>query len=172
MQPQPLGPGILIAFFYILLAAQNCRHQAHAEGNLLGPGEQVVVAENGRQTIEGGGDVGEVKAAVGAWRLHLVENHRVAFPLQTVFDIQLLKQLAHVAVSAEKDVQAGLIPVSVFVLPGRHLAAQHIAGFHHHRRMAGITEVLRARQPGEPCSGNDDAHTNFQKSRCNLKGGD
>jgi hypothetical protein len=82
----------------------------------------------------------------------------VAFPLQTVFDVELSEQLAHVAVSAEEDVQTGFIPVTVVVLPGRHLAAEHITGFVHHRRVAGIHQIFGAGKTGQTGTDDGDAH--------------
>ena len=168
VQLQPFTPGILIAFLHVALAAQHRRHQTQTKGNLLGPGEHVVVAQNRRHTVEGGGDVGKVEAAVGARRLLLVEDHRVALPLQPVFDVQLLEQLAHVAVGAEENMQTGLIPVAVLVLPGGHLAAEYITGFHHHRGVTGVAEVLGTGQTSQTSTGNGDAHEQPQ-SGGNLK---
>ena len=158
MQPQPFGPGVLITFLHVRLPPQHRRHQAEAKGDLLRPGEHVVVAENRRHAVEGSGDVGEIKTAVGAGVVLLVEDHRVAFPLQPVFDVQLGEQAAHVAIGAEEDVQAGLIPVAVVVLPGRHLAAQHVAGLKHDRSVAGVAEVFGAGESCQAGSGNGDAH--------------
>ena len=155
---QPFRPGVPVALLHILLTPQDRRHQADAKGDLLGPGEQVVVAQDRRQAVKGSRDVGKLETAVGAWGFLLVEDHRVALPLQPVFDVQLLEELAHVAVRAKKDMQTGLIPVAVSVLPGRYLAAEHVAGLDHHWGVAGVTEVFGARQTGEPCSGDDDAH--------------
>ena len=59
-----------------------------------------------------------------------------------LLDVQLLKELEHVRVSPEKDVQAGLIPVAIFVLPGCNLAAKNITSLDHNRGVASITEVL------------------------------
>ena len=165
VQPQPFGPGILIAFLDVLLAAQHRRHQTDAEGDLLRPGEQVVVAEDRRHAVEGCGNIGEVEAAVGAGGLLLVEDHRVTLPLQPVLDVQLLEQLAHVAIRPEKDVQAGLVPVAVLVLPGSHLAAQHVPGLHHDRGVAGVAEVLGTGQTSQPSTSNGDAHTQDRNQR-------
>ena len=156
---QPLGPGVFIALLHVTLAPQHRRHQAQSEGNLLRPGEHVVVAQNRGHTVEGRRDLRKVKTAVSAGRLLLIEDHRVALPLQPIFDVQLLEELAHVAVSTEKDVQPGLVPVAVLVLPGGHLAPEHIASLHHHRSVAGIAEVLGSGKTRQSGTGDRDPHS-------------
>ena len=42
--------------------------------------------------------------------------------------------------------------------PYDRFAAEHIAGFHHHRGVAGIAEVLGTGQTGQTSTGNGDAH--------------
>ena len=158
VKPQPLRPGVLVALFHVLLAAQHGGHQAKAKGNLLRPGEHVVVAQDRRHTVQRGRNVGEVEATVGARGFLLVEDHRVALPLEPVFDVQLLEELAHVAVRTKEDVQARLIPVAFLVLPRRHLAAEHVAGFHHHRGVPRIAEVLGTSQTRQTSTGDGDAH--------------
>jgi hypothetical protein len=49
---------------------------------------------------------------------------------------------------------------SVFVLPSRHLAAQHVAGLHHDWGVTGIAEVLGAGETRQASTGNGDAHNN------------
>ena len=161
---EPLGPGVLVALLHVALAAQHRRHQAQAKADLFGPAEHVVVAQDGRHAIDRGGQVREIKTAVGARDLLLVEDHRVALPLQPLLDIQLLEELEHVRVSPEKDVQAGLIPITVLVLPGRHLAAQHVAGFHHNRRVASITEVFGTGEPSKAGSSNCHPHRRARRT--------
>ena len=82
----------------------------------------------------------------------------MALPLEPVPNAQLGKQLQHVGIGAKKDVQTGFVPVAVFVLPGRHLAAEHIAGFVNHRGMAGIAQVFGTGQPRQPRTRNRHPH--------------
>ena len=170
MQLQPFTPGILITFLHILLAAQHSRHQAQAEGNLLGPGEHVIVAQNRYHPIEGGWQIRKVKTAVGARGFLLVKDHRVGFPLKTILNVQLLEQLAHVAIGAKENMEPGFVPIAILVLPGRHLAAKHVPGLHHHRGVARITEIFGARQAGKTSTGDDDTHFESTKCEDNLKG--
>ena len=104
VKAQPLRPGVLIALLHVLLAPQHGGNKTHAEGDLLRPGEHVVVAEDRGHTVEGSRDIGEIKTAIGAGRLFLVEDHRVALPLEPVLDVQLFEELAHVAVCTKEDV--------------------------------------------------------------------
>jgi hypothetical protein len=72
----------------------------------------------------GAGKVWEVEAAIGSRLFRLVEDHRVAFPLQPVLDVQLFEQLQHVWVSPKKDVQPGFVPVAIFILPRQQPSRQ------------------------------------------------
>ena len=164
VEPEPFGPGVLIALLHITLAAQHRGHQTQTKADLFWPAEHVVVAQDGCHTIDRCWQIREIKAAVGARDIFLVEDHRVAFPLQPLLDVQLLEELQHVRVGPEKDVQAGLIPITVFVLPGRHLAAQDVAGFHHHWRMAGITEIFGTGEPSEASSSNCHPHRRARRT--------
>ena len=82
----------------------------------------------------------------------------MGLPLQAIFNIQLGEELAHVAIGAKKDMQAGFIPVTVLVLPGRHLAAEHVPGLEHDRHMAGVAEVFGAGETRQASSSDGDAH--------------
>ena len=48
--------------------------------------------------------------------------------------------------------------VLVDVRPSQEYAAEHIAGFNHHRRVAGIAEVLGTGQTGQTSTGDGNAH--------------
>ena len=89
----------------------------------------------------------------------------MVLPLQTVFDAQLSEELQHVGVSPEENMQAGFIPVAVLVLPGGHLATEHIARLHDHGRVARIAEVFGAGETGKACSGDGDAHGKTKSQR-------
>ena len=170
VDPQPLGPGVFVALLDIPLTPEHGGDQSQAEADLLRPGEHVVVAQNRGHTIHRCRQIGEIKAAVGAWFVLLVEDHRMALPLQPVFDVQLFEQLQHVRVGPEEDVQAGFVPVAVLVFPGRHLAAENIPGFHNDGGVAGIRQVFGTGESSKTSSGNSDAHAAVSKVKPTLKG--
>ena len=169
MDPQPLGPGILVALFDIALTPEHRRHKAQAEADFLRPAQHVVVSQDRCHTIHRGWQIREIKAAVSAWFLLLIEDHRVALPLQPVFDVQLFEDLKHVRVGPEKDMEPGLVPVTVLVFPGCNLATEHIASLHHHWRMANIGEIFGAGQTRKTGSGDSNPHAAGSRLKSTLK---
>ena len=53
----------------------------------------------------------------GGWNLHR-EDHLVDLPLKSVVNAELGEKVHHVRVCSEENVEAGLDPVAVGVLPG------------------------------------------------------
>ena len=56
------------------------------------------------------------------------------------------------------------------VLPGRHLAAENIPGFHNDGGVAGIRQVFGTGESSKTSSGNSDAHAAVSKVKPTLKG--
>ena len=104
MKLQPFCPGIFITILHIALTPQHGRHQPQAKGNLLRPGEQIIITEDGRKAIEWCRYIWKIEPAIGTRLLPLIKNHRMRLPLQSIFDVQLLDQLAHVAIGAKENV--------------------------------------------------------------------
>ena len=102
MQPQPIAPRIFITRLNVSLSPQHGRNKAQAEGNLFGPGQHVVIAKNGSHPIQGSRQVWKIKPTVGSGHFPLVKDHGMGFPLQSILDIQLIKEASHIAISAKK----------------------------------------------------------------------
>ena len=71
--------------------------------------------------------------------------------------LELREEVHHIRVGAKKDVEAGLDPISVGVLPSGHLATEYMTSLVHHRHVARVREVLGTRQPGETAAKHCDA---------------
>mmetsp|Transcript_21608 Transcript_21608/g.63425 ORF Transcript_21608/g.63425 Transcript_21608/m.63425 type:complete len:451 (-) Transcript_21608:32-1384(-) len=94
-----------------------------------------------RYEVEGGELPGEL--------LHR-EYHLVDLPLQPVVYVQFGEQIHHVRVRPEEDVQAGLDPIPVLVLPRRHLSPQHVPRLVDGGFVPGVGQIFGARQSGQP----------------------
>ena len=126
---EPVGKRVFVHCFDIVLTLKHGRNQTYTEADFFGPGEHIVVAQDGCDAVEGGGKVGKVKAGIGSGGFRLIENHRVFFPLQPVFDVKFFEELEHIRVCAEEDVEAGFIPVAVCIFPGGDFAAEYVPTF-------------------------------------------
>ena len=84
------------------------------------------------------------------------EDHLVHLPLQSIVNPELVEQVHHVRVRAEKDVQARLDPVTVLVLPRGDFPAEDIARLVHNGNVAGFREVLGAREARETAADDGD----------------
>ena len=124
---------------------------------LLAEGQHLLVEQNREAEVERRGDaLDEVERRELAGELLHGEDHLVHLPLQTVLDVELGEQVHHVRVRAEEDVKSGLDPVPVLVLPRGHLPAQHVAALEDDRLVAGVRQVLSARETGQTAA--DDHH--------------
>ena len=95
---------------------------------LLAEAEHLLVEEDGETEVERRGDArDEVEGGELAGELLHGEDHLVHLPLEAVLDVELREEVHHVRVRAEEDVQAGLDPVAVLVLPRGHLTAERRA---------------------------------------------
>ena len=168
MQPQPLTPGILITLLNVTLSPQHGRNKAQTEGNLFGPGQHVVIAKNGSHPIQGSRQVRKIKPTVGSRHFTLIKDHGMGFPLQSIFDIQLLKEAPHITICAKKYMQSRFIPIPLLVLPCGHLAPQDISGLKNHRRVAGIAEVFGTSQSSQPGPSYGDTHDPSSKHAATL----
>ena len=61
------------------------------------------------------------KTCKGARKLRHCKAHAVVFPLQSVLQPKFLEQIHHIGVCSEENMQAGLNPVTVWILPSTNL---------------------------------------------------
>ena len=64
--------------------------KTQAKANFLAPGEHVIIAKDGDDTVDGSGQIREVEAGVGAGLGGLIEDHGVLLPLQSIFQCRVL----------------------------------------------------------------------------------
>mmetsp|Transcript_11931 Transcript_11931/g.38087 ORF Transcript_11931/g.38087 Transcript_11931/m.38087 type:complete len:317 (-) Transcript_11931:64-1014(-) len=139
------------------LALEQHRQQAGHHPHLVEEREHLCVAQDGRRHVERRGHtVWEVERGKFAGQLRHGKRHAVRLPLQPVLDAELLEEVHHIWVRAKKDVQTRLDHVAVGVLPRGHLAAEHVARLEDERRVAGVGEVLGAREARQTAA--DDGH--------------
>mmetsp|Transcript_60932 Transcript_60932/g.157092 ORF Transcript_60932/g.157092 Transcript_60932/m.157092 type:complete len:521 (+) Transcript_60932:400-1962(+) len=140
-----------------LLALHEHGQQRRGGLQLLRHREHLLVQQDRQGEVEGRRHaLQEVERGELTRELLHGEDHLVALPLQTVLDVELGEEVHHVRVGTEEDVEAGLNPVAILVLPGGDLAAEHVPSLIHDGLMASIDKVLGARQARQAAA--DDRH--------------
>lgn len=146
----PLRHAQPVLRLHVRLPPHDGGQQPDGELDLFGPGQHLVVAQDGDDAVEGGGQpLREVESRKRARHVARREDHAVLLPLQPVLDAQLPKQVLHVGVGAKEDVEPRLVRVAVGVAPRGDLAAQHVAPLQHDGDVARVGQVLGGGEAGE-----------------------
>ena len=136
----------------VFFTAKENRRQSLHQCCLFAQAE-VLVLENGRQEMQGRRQRHRTKLET----LTLIERvcQDVIFPQNAIIRADIAHQVKNFLVSPEKDMQPGLDPVAIGILPGRPLAAQHIPFFQDNHLMTGFDQALGGSQPGQPAANHE-----------------
>mmetsp|Transcript_2821 Transcript_2821/g.3791 ORF Transcript_2821/g.3791 Transcript_2821/m.3791 type:complete len:294 (-) Transcript_2821:53-934(-) len=114
---------------------------------LFSQGQHFLVHQDGQPKVKGCGNTrNEIKGGEFTGQFLHGKNHFVDLPLQTIMNIQFIKEIHHVGIGTKKNVQARFNPISILILPSRYLSTQSIASFVHHGFVTGIGQILGTRQ--------------------------
>mmetsp|Transcript_10220 Transcript_10220/g.25572 ORF Transcript_10220/g.25572 Transcript_10220/m.25572 type:complete len:215 (+) Transcript_10220:1047-1691(+) len=132
-----------------LLPLNEHREQRRRGLQLFRHREHLLIQQDRKREVEGRWDtLEEIEGGELTWELLHSENHLVAFPLKPVLNVELREEVHHVGVCPKEDVETCFDPITIFILPRRHLAAEDIACLQYDRLMTRIREVLGAREAG------------------------